>query len=167
MTMASWVPPALVASFCIALHYACMRAASGKLPDTLGALVLEGVATIGIVVFYVVGPAGDAVRTTRAGLVFASISGLGISAASILLFMALRRGGPVASTGAVVLGGGVALSAAIAPFVFGEAFTVRRAIGVLLGIAAMVVLGTEGDGAVAQSSAPAEGPSTVSKGSDP
>ncbi|MFO0676454.1 MAG: hypothetical protein U0169_07970 [Polyangiaceae bacterium] len=77
--------------------------------------------------------------------------------------MALRRGGPVASTGAVVLGGGVAISAALAPFVFGEAFTFRRAVGVLLGIAAMVVLGTEGD-APSTDAEPTESASSLSMG---
>jgi multidrug transporter EmrE-like cation transporter len=66
-----------------------------------------------------------------------------VSVASILIFAALRKGGPVASTGTVVLGGGVALSALAAPWLFGEAFTLRRALGVALGLAAMWVLGGE------------------------
>jgi multidrug transporter EmrE-like cation transporter len=37
----------------------------------------------------------------------------------------------------------VALSAFAAPWIFGEAFTLRRLIGVALGVAAMWVLGTE------------------------
>ena len=45
-------------------------------------------------------------------------------------------------TGTIVLGGGVALSALIAPLVFAEGVTVRRAIGVALGVAAMAVLST-------------------------
>ena len=80
----------------------------------------------------------------RAGVVFSVMSGLGISVASILLFVALRRGGPVAATGTVVLGGGVTLSALAAPLVFGEPFTARRALGVALGVAAMAVLSSEG-----------------------
>jgi multidrug transporter EmrE-like cation transporter len=68
------------------------------------------------------------------------MSGLCISGASILLFSALRRGGPVAATGTIVLGGGVTISAIAAPFVFSEGFTARRVLGVGLGIAAMVVL---------------------------
>ena len=66
-----------------------------------------------------------------------------MSVASILIFMSLRKGGPVASTGTIVLGGGVALSALAAPLLFGESFTVRRAVGVALGMAAMWVLGGE------------------------
>ena len=81
--------------------------------------------------------------TTRGGLFFSILSGLCITGASILLFYALRRGGPVAATGTIVLGGGVALSALAAPFLFKEPITTHRVIGVALGIAAMIVLSTE------------------------
>jgi uncharacterized membrane protein len=81
------------------------------------------------------------------GLLFSVVSGLSVSGASILLFAALRRGGPVASTGTIVLGGGVALSALFAPLLFGEAYTLRRAIGVGLGLAAIAVLSQEGSSA--------------------
>jgi uncharacterized membrane protein len=77
------------------------------------------------------------------GLGLAAASGLAVSVSSVLLFGALRRGGPVASTGAIVLGGGVALSALAAPLLFGEAWTLRRVVGVALGVAAMWVLGGE------------------------
>jgi hypothetical protein len=43
----------------------------------------------------------------------------------------------------LVFGGGVALSALLAPVLFGEAFTLRRALGVALGLASMWVLGSE------------------------
>src|SRR5580704_13177185 len=139
--MPAWSPPALAAALFIAVHYLLLRAASGRLEDRLGALVLETAAAIGIAASFLLGPRGDAVTTTRAGIGLAAASGLAVSVASILIFTALRKGGPVASTGTVVLGGGVALSALAAPWVFGESFTLRRAAGVALGVAAMWVLG--------------------------
>lgn len=139
--MPAWSPPALAAAFFLAVHYVLLRAAAGRVEDRLGALVLEATAAIGIAATLVFGPRGSPVATTRAGLAFAASSGLAISVVSILLFTALRRGGPVASTGTIVLGGGVALSALVAPWLFGEAFTLRRALGVGLGLAAMWVLG--------------------------
>jgi bacterial/archaeal transporter family protein len=141
--MQAWQQAALGAACLIALHYILLRASSGRVGDSLGALVLEGTAAIGILVAYLFGPRGDLVSTTGLGLGFAAVSGLCISGASILLFFALRRGGPVAATGTIVLGGGVAISALLAPMLFREPFTVRRAVGVALGIAAMVVLSTE------------------------
>lgn len=81
--------------------------------------------------------------TSRGGVVFAVLSGLCISVASILLFQALRRGGPVASTGTIVLGGGVAISALASPWLFREPLTTRRLVGVALGITAMILLATE------------------------
>ena len=141
--MEPWVPACIGAAALVAAHYMLLRAASGRLADTLGALVLEGSAAVGIALYYLFGPRGPAVPVTRAGLAFAVVSGVCISGASILLFYALRRGGPVAATGTIVLGGGVTLSALAAPWAFGEAFTVRRAIGIGLGVAAMVVLSTE------------------------
>ena len=138
--MAAWSVPALFAALCIAVHYSFLRAASGRLGDMLGALVLETTAALGIATAFALGLRGDPVPTTRNGLLFAALSGLAISGASILLFVAMRKGGAVASTGAIVLGGGVTLSALVAPLLFGEAWSTRRAIGVLLGIAAIVVL---------------------------
>jgi len=138
--MAPWAVASTGAALFIALHYLLLRAASGRLGDTLGALVLELSAAVGIATYYLVGPRGAPVPTSRAGLGFAVLSGLCISGGSILLFYALRRGGPVAATGTIVLGGGVTLSALLAPLIFAEGFTVRRTIGIALGVAAMAVL---------------------------
>jgi hypothetical protein len=43
----------------------------------------------------------------------------------------------------MALGGGVALASLLAPLFFNETFTLRRGLGVALGLAAMVVLATE------------------------
>ena len=97
--MEPWVPASIGAAALVAAHYMLLRAASGRLDDTLGALVLEGSAAVGIALTMLFGPRGPAVPVTRAGLAFAVVSGVCISGASILLFYALRRGGPVAATG--------------------------------------------------------------------
>lgn len=141
--MQAWQIAALAASGCIAAHYLLLRAASGKIGDSLGALILEATAALGVAVMFGLGVRGGDVATTRAGIVFAMLSGLGITVASILLFFALRRGGPVAATGTIVMGGGVALSALVSPILFREPLTVRRIVGVVLGVAAMVILSTE------------------------
>lgn len=141
--MQPWQIAALLASCCIAGHYLLLRAASGRVGDSLGALLLEGTAALGVLAMYVAGVRGDPVPTTRGGVLYAMASGVCITGASILLFYALRRGGPVASTGTIVLGGGVALSALFAPMLFREPLTARRIVGVALGVAALVVLSTE------------------------
>ncbi|MGO9834478.1 MAG: hypothetical protein ACLP1X_09700 [Polyangiaceae bacterium] len=141
--MAPWFPPALGAAFFISAHYLLLRAASGRIGDRLGALVLEASAAVGIALSLAFAGHGSADPDTRAGFIFAAASGLAVSVASVLLFTALRRGGPVASTGTIVLGGGVALSALCAPWLFAESFTGRRVLGVALGLAAMWVLGGE------------------------
>jgi multidrug transporter EmrE-like cation transporter len=138
--MPPWSPPALGAAVFIALHYLFLRAASGRVGDRLGALVLETTAALGIAASFALGFRSASVPTTRSGLVLASASGLAISFASVLLFASMRRGGPVAATGTIVLGGGVVLSAMAAPWLFGEAITLRRVVGVCLGLAAMVAL---------------------------
>jgi hypothetical protein len=141
--MPAWTPTALGAALFIAIHYLLLRAASGRVEDRLGALVLETSAALGIAASLLFGLRGAAAASTRSGVALAAGSGLAVSVASVLLFTTLRRGGPVASTGTIVLGGGVALSALAAPWLFGEAFTPRRALGVGLGLAAMWVLGGE------------------------
>lgn len=140
--MPPWTPAALGGAVFIALHYVLLRAASGRVEDRLGALVLEGSAALGIAASLFFGGRAEG-TSTRTGLALAAASGLAVSVASVLLFGALRRGGPVASTGAIVLGGGVALSALVAPVLFGEAWTPRRFVGVALGVAAMWVLSKE------------------------
>jgi drug/metabolite transporter (DMT)-like permease len=163
--MAAWSFPALVATLFIAAHYLTLRAASGRIPDALGALLLEGSATFGLVALLALrGTEGMAI--TRGGVVWSCVSGLCITAATTLLFASLRLGGPVAATGTIVLGGGVALSALVAPLLFGEVVTGRRVLGVALGVAAIVVLATEnlprgGEPTASRDrtvSAPAEGP---------
>jgi transporter family protein len=140
--MPPWTPAALGGAVFIAVHYLLLRAASGRVDDRLGALVLEASAALGIAASLLVGARG-AGGSTRTGIALAAASGLAVSVSSVLLFGALRRGGPVASTGAIVLGGGVTLSALVAPLVFGEAWTARRVVGVVLGVAAMWVLSSE------------------------
>jgi drug/metabolite transporter (DMT)-like permease len=140
--MQPWAQASLVAAVLIGGHYLLVRAASGRLGDTLAALVLEGSAALGLLVAYALLPKGDT-PTSRHGVLFAALSGLCISGASILMFVALRRGGPVAATGTIMLGGGVTLSALLAPFIFGEGFTLRRSLGIALGLAAMALLSTD------------------------
>lgn len=141
--MQGWQLAAIGAAAFVGAHYLLLRAASGRIGDSLGALVLEGTAALGIALAYASGLRGGNVATTRAGILFAVLSGLCISVGSILLFQALRRGGPVASTGTIVLGGGVAISALLSPWLFREPMTPRRLVGVALGITAMVLLATE------------------------
>ena len=140
--MQAWQLAALGAAGFVAAHYLLLRAASGKLGDSLGALVLEGTAALGIAIAYALGVRGGDVPTSRAGLLYAVLSGLCISVASVL-FQALRRGGPVSSTGTIVLGGAVAIAALLAPWLFREPLTARRLLGVALGITAMILLATE------------------------
>jgi uncharacterized membrane protein len=140
--MPSWTRYALGGAFFIALHYVLVRAASGRIEDRMGALVVEAAACAGIGVSLLLG-GRSAGTPSAAGLAFAVGAGLAISFSSVLLFTALRKGGPVASTGTVVLGGGVALSAVVAPWLFGETYTPRRVVGIALGLVAMWVLGSE------------------------
>jgi multidrug transporter EmrE-like cation transporter len=142
--MQPWQLAAVGAAGFIALHYLLLRAASGRIGDSLGALTVEGTAAVGIALAYALGArGGESGGTQRAGVAFSMLSGLCISGAMILLFQALRRGGPVASTGTIVLGGGVAIAALASPWLFKEPMTLRRIAGVALGVAALVVLATE------------------------
>jgi bacterial/archaeal transporter family protein len=54
----------------------------------------------------------------------------------------LSHGGPVLVTAPIVFGGSIALTAALAPVLYGEAFTLRRAIGIALAAAAPAILAT-------------------------
>jgi transporter family protein len=142
MNLPPWTIAALAASLCFGVHYTFLRAASGKVGDALGGLVLELAAAAGLLVLVLVGPR-DGVATTTAGLVWSVLSGLAITGGVTLLFLSLRLGGPIAGTGTIALGGGVALAALVAPLFFDEVLTPRRLVGVGLGLAATLVLATE------------------------
>jgi len=53
--MPAWSPPALAAALFIAVHYLLLRAASGRVADRVGALVLETAAALGIGVSFLLG----------------------------------------------------------------------------------------------------------------
>lgn len=142
MSLAPWALAALAGSLCFGAHYLLLRAASGRIGDALGGLVLELAAAAGLVVVYLLG-SKDAVATTSSGVLWSALSGLGITGGVTLLFLSLRLGGPVAGTGTIALGGGVALASLFAPLFFAEALTLRRVVGVGLGLAATLVLATE------------------------
>lgn len=143
MGMRAWSAPALAGSVFIAIHYLLLRGAAGRIDDRLGALVLEASAAVGLAASFILARRELGSATTRLGLVLAVASGLAVAVASVLTFTSLRRGGPVAATGTIVLGGGVAFSALFAPWLFGESVTPRRLLGVGLGVLAMWVLGSE------------------------
>jgi uncharacterized membrane protein len=142
--MTPWALPAALAAVLVAGHYLTLRAAAGKAADGLLAAVVEGTAALILWAYVVLVPSARTLeRGASRGLVWSAISGACIAGMMLLLFAALRRGGPVAATGTLVLGGGVTLAAALAPALFGDALTVRRVIGVGLGLAGMLVLATE------------------------
>ena len=140
--MPSWSISALIAAVLIAAHYLTLRAASGRVSDALGAVLVEGAATAGLIMLLLarVGAPGS---TTTPGVAWSCASGLCISGAMALLFHSLRTGGPVSATGPIVLGGGVTLAALAAPLFFPEGFTLRRGVGIALGFTAIVLLATE------------------------
>jgi transporter family protein len=142
MNLAPWTVAALAASLCFGAHYVLLRAASGKIGDALGGLVLELAAAAGLLALYAFGPK-DGVTTTSGGLLWSGLSGLAITGGVTLLFLSLRLGGPVAGTGTIALGGGVALAALVAPLFYAETLTARRLVGVGLGLLATLVLATE------------------------
>lgn len=140
--MPSWSISAVAAAVLIAAHYLTLRAASGRVSDALGAALLEGAATAGLLVLLVARVGAPGVATTP-GVVWSCVSGLCIAGATTLLFHSLRAGGPVSATGPIVLGGGVTLAALAAPLFFPEGFTLRRGVGIALGFTAVVLLATE------------------------
>jgi len=140
--MPTWSLSAICAACFVAAHYLTLRAASGRIGDALGAFCLEASATLGLAVILVLRITAP-VPTTWPGLGWSVVSGLCISGVTTLLFAALRHGGPVAATGTIVLGGGMAISALCAPLFFGEELTPRRVLGVVLGLAAMALLASE------------------------
>lgn len=140
--VAPWSTSAVWGAVFIAAHYLFLRGASGRLNDALGALILEGTAAAALLVMWLMSRSATD-ESSMKGVLLSAASGVCISGAAIMIFRTLRLGGPVAATGTIIMGGGVAISALLAPWLFAEAFTLRRGAGVMLGLAAMALLASD------------------------
>jgi bacterial/archaeal transporter family protein len=140
--MPAWSLPALLGTVCLTGHYLTLRMATGKMGAVLGAFCVEAAAAAGILVLLLFRREAQP-ATVATGILWACGSGLFISGVTTLIFTSIRLGGPVMAIGPMVFGGGIALASLCGPLLFDEVVTVRRAIGVCLGLASLAIFATD------------------------
>ena len=140
--MTRWFPLALVAALLYGLHNVLTRAASGRISDGAGALVLEGTAAIAIGVFVVIGAlrGGEPVTLTSAGVAWSAAAGLCVGAGTLLYFMIFRAGGDLSAAAPTVLAGGSAIMVLAGWLIYREPVSLTRILGVALTVGGIALL---------------------------
>jgi bacterial/archaeal transporter family protein len=142
MTKVGWFPLALAAAGLYGLHNVFTRAASGRISDGMGGLVLEGTAAL-VIAAYVIGVTVRGVETTQltqAGVGWSMAAGLCVGAGTVLYFMIFRGGGELSAAAPTVLAGGSALMVLAGWVIYREPVTLPRLVGVGLTVAGIALL---------------------------
>jgi len=139
--MASWFWYAVVAAVLYGAHQIFTRLAADRIGDGVGSVVVEGVATLTILLYLLaLWSAGRwDQRVTSAGVAYASLTGVCVGAGTIAFFLLFQRGGPLSAVPAI-LAGGAAIMAVAGIVFFHEPVSWQRLLGVVLAIAGLMLL---------------------------
>ena len=139
--MTPWFWYAVVAAVLYGAHQIFTRLASDHIGDGLGGFVVEGVATLTILVYL-----GFLYFTSRwnqkfssEGFYYSALTGVCVGAGTVAFFLLFQRGGPLSSV-PVILAGGAAIMALAGILFFHEPATWQRLLGVCLAIAGLFLL---------------------------
>lgn len=136
-----WALYAGLAAACLGGYHVMIKLSSASVHQALGAFVLQGVALVvgGLVAGGVVLGRGPLEWTPR-GLWWAAGAGLLVGVAELLGFMVFKRGAPVHTATAIMVGGSVALAAAIGIVALGEEASATRLLGIVLVVSGVALL---------------------------
>lgn len=138
--MSRWLPLAVAVAGAFAAYNLLMKAASSRIDQVPGAVVLQLVAAAaGAVALAALWASGQPIRATWSGAGYAAAAGLAVGLAEIGTFLVFARGAPVSLASPVIMGGSVLLGAGLGVAVLREALTPAQGLGVAL-IAAGIAL---------------------------
>ena len=115
------------------LHNVFTKMAAGKVSDNMGGLLLEGTATVLILLFIIrerITTGGFGPVSAR-GVVFSVLAGLCVGAGTVLYFYIFRMAGELSVAGPIVLAGGIAIMAVAGLTFFGEPLTAWKILGLV------------------------------------
>ena len=140
----SWSLIALAAVF-YGLHNIFTRAAGPQIDETVGSLLLEGFAALIILGFYLYKRAQGAVGpVSREGVLWSLAAGVCVGLGTLAFFALFARGGELSLAGPLVLVGGSLLMVLGGIFIFGEAVSGLRLLGIGLGLVSLFLLRYKG-----------------------
>src|SRR5205807_4173040 len=139
--MAGWFWYALVAAILYGAHQIFTKIASDRISDGLGGFVVEGSATITILLYLGwLAWAGKWNQTfTSPGIFYSVLTGICVGAGTILFFLLFQKGGPLSAV-PMILAGGAAIMAVAGIVFFKEPATWPRLLGIVLAVAGLFLL---------------------------
>ena len=139
--MSSWFLYAVGAAMLYGLHQIFTKIASDRISDGLGGFVVEGSATITILLYLGwLAWAGKWNQTfTSPGIFYSVLTGICVGAGTILFFLLFQKGGPLSAV-PMILSGGAALMAIAGILFFKEPVSLPRVLGIILALAGLILL---------------------------
>jgi len=139
--MSSWFLYAVGAALLYGLHQIFTKIASDRISDGLGGFVVEGSATITILLYLGwLAWAGKWNQTfTSPGIFYSVLTGICVGAGTILFFLLFQKGGPLSAV-PMILAGGAALMATAGILFFKEPISLPRVLGIILALAGLILL---------------------------
>ena len=139
--MSSWFLYAVGAAVLYGLHQIFTKIASDRISDGLGGFVVEGSATITILLYLGwLAWAGKWNQTfTSPGIFYSVLTGICVGAGTILFFLLFQKGGPLSAV-PMILAGGAALMAIAGILFFKEPVSLPRVLGIILALAGLILL---------------------------
>ena len=141
LVMSSWFLYAVGAAMLYGLHQIFTKIASDRISDGLGGFVVEGSATITILLYLGwLAWAGKWNQTsTSPGIFYSVLTGICVGAGTILFFLLFQKGGPLSAV-PMILAGGAALMAIAGILFFKEPVSLPRVLGIVLALAGLILL---------------------------
>lgn len=139
--MTEWFRYAIIAALLYGLHQVFTKLAADKIGAGLGALMVEGAATITIVVYLLAlwGFGHWTQKLTAAGAVYSIATGICVGIGTVAFFFLFQKGGPLSAVPGV-LAGGMVIMAIVGMTLFREPVSVTRLLGVSLSVAGLILL---------------------------
>src|SRR6266446_4362142 len=141
LIMSSWFLYAVGAALLYGLHQIFTKIASDRISDGLGGFVVEGSATITILLYLGwLAWAGKWNQTsTSLGIFYSALTGICVGAGTILFFLLFQKGGPLSAV-PMILAGGAAIMAIAGIMFFKEPATWPRLLGMVFAIIGLFLL---------------------------
>ena len=139
--MTEWFRYAIIAALLYGLHQVFTKLAADKIGAGLGALMVEGAATITIVVYLLAlwGFGHWTQKLTAAGAGYSVATGICVGIGTVAFFLLFQKGGPLSAVPGV-LAGGMVIMAIVGMTLFREPISVTRLLGVGLSVAGLILL---------------------------
>jgi len=139
--MAIWFWYGIAAAILYGLHQVFTKLAATCISDGLGALVVEGSATVTIVIYLVFLWLNNswAQKATAVGVWYSILTGVCVGAGTVMFFLLFQKGGPLSAV-PMVLAGGAAFMAICGILFFKESASWPRLLGVAFSIAGLLLL---------------------------